>query len=56
METFLFIKRGGHCRLKLNLFWQGSLAGRMEQNYMDILPTIQFTPKLNGTDGTNVTF
>jgi len=41
----------------LNLSGQGSLAGRMEQNdYMDLLPAIHFTPKLNGTDSTNVTF
>ena len=41
----------------LNLSGQGSLAGRMEQNdYMDILPAIHFTPKLNGADSTNVTF
>jgi len=41
----------------LNLSGQGSLAGRMEQSdYMDLLPAIHFTPKLNGTDSTNVTF
>jgi len=41
----------------LNLSGQGSLAGRMEQNdYMDLLPAIHFTPKLNGSDSTNVTF
>ncbi|MFM2291369.1 MAG: hypothetical protein RIS29_1182, partial [Bacteroidota bacterium] len=41
----------------LNLSGQGSLAGRMEQNdYMDLLPAIHFTPKLNGKDSTNVTF
>lgn len=41
----------------LNLSGQGSLAGRMEQNdYMDLLPAIHFTPKLDGRDSTNVTF
>ena len=41
----------------LNLSGQGSLAGRMEQvDYMDILPAIHFSPKLNGTDSTNITF
>ena len=41
----------------LNLSGQGSLAGRMEQNdYMDLLPAIHFTPKLDGKDSTNVTF
>ncbi len=41
----------------LNLTGQGSLAGRMEQNdYMDLLPALHFTPMLNGKDSTNVTF
>ncbi len=41
----------------LNLSGQGSLAGRLEQtDYMDLLPAIHFTPKLNGSDSTNVTF
>jgi maltoporin len=41
----------------LNLSGQGSLGGRMEQtDYMDLLPAIHFTPKLNGKDSTNVTF
>jgi len=41
----------------LNLSGQGSLGGRMEQtDYMDLLPALHFTPKLNGKDSTNVTF
>lgn len=41
----------------LNLSGQGSLGGRMEQNdYIDILPAIHFTPKIIGKDSTNVTF
>jgi maltoporin len=41
----------------LNLSGQGSLGGRMEQvDYMDLLPAIHFSPKLNGADSTNITF
>lgn len=41
----------------LNLSGQGSLGGRMEQNdYVDLLPAIHFTPKIIGKDSTNVTF
>lgn len=41
----------------LNLSGQGSLGGRMEQNdYLDLLPAIHFTPKIIGKDSTNVTF
>jgi maltoporin len=41
----------------LNLSGQGSLGGRMEQNdYLDLLPAIHFTPKRIGKDSTNVTF
>ena len=41
----------------LNLSGQGSLGGRMEQvDYVDILPAIHFTPKIIGSDSTNVTF
>ncbi|MFV8326987.1 hypothetical protein [Flavobacterium sp. ZS1P14] len=41
----------------LNLSGQGSLGGRMEQNdYVDILPALHFTPKIIGKDSTNVTF
>lgn len=40
-----------------NLSGQGSLGGRLEQSdYIDILPAIHFTPKIDGKDSTNVTF